>query len=288
MNVEGFKSYLESERRMSRHTVSAYLNDLISFQEYLNKTFELELQHTSAIHVRSWIATLMHEGMHARSIHRKCSALSAYFRQLQKNKIILSNPLKGISKPKIPKRLPEVLQEQHASNMYALKEDHETVHVAFILQLFYETGMRVSELAQLKLRDIDHSMKQIKVIGKRNKTRYIPVTDDMLKAIHMHAQECGITDGNSPLFLNKKGNALGRRQIYDLVHNALGLITTQKKKSPHVLRHSFATHLLNNGAGLNHVKELLGHSSLSATQVYTHLNSERLKAIHKQLHPRGK
>jgi integrase/recombinase XerC len=131
-------------------------------------------------------------------------------------------------------------------------------------------------------------MKQIKVIGKRNKTRYIPVTDDMLKAIHMHAQECGITDGNSPLFLNKKGNALGRRQIYDLVHNALGLITTQKKKSPHVLRHSFATHLLNNGAGLNHVKELLGHSSLSATQVYTHLNSERLKAIHKQLHPRGK
>jgi integrase/recombinase XerC len=213
--------------------------------------------------------------------------LSAYFKQLQKNKIIQINPLKGISKPKIPKRLPEVLQEQHASNMYTLLQDHETMHIAFILQLFYETGMRVSELAQLQLRDIDHSMKQIKVIGKRNKTRYIPVTDDMLKAIHLHVQEHGITDANSPLFLNKKGTALGRRQIYDLVNKALGLITTQKKKSPHVLRHSFATHLLNNGAGLNHVKELLGHSSLSATQVYTHLNSERLKAIHKQLHPRG-
>ena len=273
---------------MSRHTVSAYLNDLISFQDYLNITFELELQHTNAIHVRSWIAALMHDGMNARSIHRKCSALSAYFKQLQKNKIIQINPLKGISKPKIPKRLPEVLQEQHASNMYTLLQDHETMHIAFILQLFYETGMRVSELAQLQLRDIDHSMKQIKVTGKRNKTRYIPVTEDMLEAIRSHVVENEITDANSPLFLNKKGNALGRRQIYDLVHKALGLITTQKKKSPHILRHSFATHLLNNGAGLETIKDLLGHADLAATQVYTHNSFAKLSNIYSHAHPRGR
>jgi integrase/recombinase XerC len=287
MNLNDFKSYLESEKRMSLHTVSAYLNDLSSFQNFLLSSYSSELLNATSIHVRSWIAALMSEGINARSIHRKCSALSAYFRQLQKNGVIHSNPMKGITKPKIPKRLPEVLQEQHAANLYVLKEDHETVYVGFILQLFYETGMRVSELAQLRVRDIDHSMKQIKVIGKRNKTRYIPVTDDMLQAIKTHLNEHQISDSDSPLLLNKKGGALGRRQIYDLVNKALGLITTQKKKSPHVLRHSFATHLLNNGAGLNHVKELLGHSSLSATQVYTHLNSERLKAIHKQLHPRG-
>jgi len=286
MNLDAFKTYLQSEKRMSIHTVSAYIHDLSSFQVYLTKIFETELEKTNSNHVRSWIASLMSEGINARSIHRKCSALSAYFRQLQKIQAIQVNPMKGITKPKIPKRLPEVLQEQHATNLYAFNQDENTMHLGFILQFFYETGMRVSEMVQLQLKDIDYSMKQIKVIGKRNKTRYIPVTDDMLSAIQIHLNQHQITDANSPLFLNKKGAAMGRRQMYDLVHKALSLITTQKKKSPHVLRHSFATHMLNNGAGLNHVKELLGHSSLSATQVYTHLNSERLKAIHKQLHPR--
>jgi integrase/recombinase XerC len=287
MSLELFQRYLTTEKRMSVHTVEAYSRDMNEFSVFIGSTYSCGLTEVETTQIRSWISQMMVKKLSARTIHRKCSAVSAYYRYLQKQQLITSNPAKTIVKPKIPKRLPEVIQERHASDIYLLNEDESQLVAGALLSLLYETGIRVSELIGLKERDIDGSSLQIKVLGKRNKMRFVPVTEEMIITLKNHISRNVNRSSEAPVFQNKKGNAVGRRQVYDLVNAALSLVTTQKKKSPHVLRHTFATHLLNNGAGLNHVKELLGHSSLASTQVYTHLSSERLKSIHKQLHPRN-
>lgn len=289
MNTTPFFEYLTSEKRSSVHTVSAYRSDIGQFEEFMLVQFEIaDIASVSSTHVRSWISELMIQEISERSIHRKLSALNAWFRFLLKRKEISVNPAKGVTKPKRPSRLPETLQEQQGLDLYRLEDSEISSEKenALLIQLFYETGIRLSEMMGLKHRDIDFGIGQIKVLGKRNKVRYVPVNDDMMQKLKRHMTESHSRGADSSLFQNEKGQALSRSSFYRRVKSSLSLVTTQKKKSPHVLRHSFATHMLNNGADLNHIKEILGHANLAATQVYTHLSTDRLKRIHAHLHPR--
>lgn len=289
VNTTPFFDYLTSEKRSSVHTVSAYRSDIGQFEEFMLLQFEIaEIASVNSTHVRSWISELMIQEISERSIHRKLSALNAWFRFLLKRKEISVNPSKGVTKPKRPSRLPETLQEQQGLDLYRLEDSEISSEKenALLIQLFYETGIRLSEMMGLKHRDIDFGIGQIKVLGKRNKVRYVPVNDDMMKKLKLHMAESHSSGPDSALFQNEKGYALSRSSFYRRVKSSLSLVTTQKKKSPHVLRHSFATHMLNNGADLNHIKEILGHANLAATQVYTHLSTDRLKRIHAHLHPR--
>ena len=289
MNTTPFFEYLTSEKRSSAHTVSAYRSDISQFEEFMRVQFEIASELSiNSTHIRSWISELMIQEISERSIHRKLSALNAWFRFLMKRKEIPMNPAKGVTKPKRPSRLPETLQEQQGADLYRLNDtdvSSEKVN-ALLIQLFYETGIRLSEMMGLRHRDIDFGIGQIKVLGKRNKVRYVPVNDEMIGKLKFHMKESQTRTGEAALFQNEKGEALSRSSFYRRVKTSLALITTQKKKSPHVLRHSFATHMLNNGADLNHIKEILGHANLAATQVYTHLSTDRLKRIHAHLHPR--
>lgn len=289
VNTTPFFEYLTSEKRSSVHTVSAYRSDISQFEEFMSTQFEIsEISDVGSIHIRSWISELMVQEISERSIHRKLSSLNAWFRFLMKRKEIQINPAKGVTKPKRPSRLPETLQEQQGIDLYRLNDtDSEEEKVnALLIQLFYETGIRLSEMMGLKQRDIDFGMGQIKVLGKRNKVRYVPVNDEMIQKLKQHMSLSKSTGSEDALFQNEKGQPLSRSSFYRRVKSSLSLVTTQKKKSPHVLRHSFATHMLNNGADLNHIKEILGHANLAATQVYTHLSTDRLKRIHAHLHPR--
>ena len=289
MNTTPFFEYLTSEKRSSVHTVSAYRSDIGQFEEFMRVQFEITTELSlNSTHIRSWISELMIQEISERSIHRKLSALNAWFRFLMKRKEISMNPAKGVTKPKRPSRLPETLQEQQGTDLYRLNDtDDPSEKVnALLVQLFYETGIRLSEMMGLRHRDVDFGIGQIKVLGKRNKVRYVPVNDEMMVKLKAHMNESQTLAGEAALFQNEKGKSLSRSSFYRRVRSSLSLITTQKKKSPHVLRHSFATHMLNNGADLNHIKEILGHANLAATQVYTHLSTDRLKRIHAHLHPR--
>lgn len=289
MNTTPFFEYLTSEKRSSVHTVSAYRSDIRQFEEFMLLQFEItEIKSLNSAHVRSWISELMIQEISERSIHRKLSALNAWFRFLLKRKEIPVNPAKGVTKPKRPIRLPETLQEQQGLDLYRLEDSPISTEKenALLIQLFYETGIRLSEMMGLKHRDIDFGIGQIKVLGKRNKVRYVPVNDIMMQKLKYHMDVSLSKSAESSLFQNGKGQPLSRSSFYRRVKSSLTMVTSQKKKSPHVLRHSFATHMLNNGADLNHIKEILGHANLAATQVYTHLSTDRLKRIHAHLHPR--
>ena len=289
MNLSPFLDYLRNERRVSEHTSLAYERDLHQFNTYLKLTYELsELDHVKSIHVRSWISQLMESGCNARSVNRKLSALNSFIRFELRMGRLTKNVLKEVTKPKVSKRLPTTLQVAQSKHIYDLSEEAFSASDRLMIELFYESGMRVSELVGLKRKDIDFSLSQLKVLGKRNKERYIPVTQEMKNKLRlmMNAQKDNLLE--APLFQLENGIGLTRNRAYLVVRRALGELTTQKKRSPHVLRHSFATHLLNNGADLNHIKELLGHANLAATQVYTHMGQDRLKQIHAHMHPRGK
>lgn len=289
VNTSSFFEYLTSEKRSSVHTVSAYRSDIMQFEEFMSTQFEVNhVSEVGTTHIRSWISDLMIREISERSIHRKLSALNAWFRFLVKRKEIQVNPAKGVTKPKRPSRLPETLQEQQGIDLYRLSDTDSTEEQmnALMIQLFYETGIRLSEMMGLKHRDLDVGMGQIKVLGKRNKVRYVPVSEEMILKLKLHVSSSRNREADAALFQNETGHPLSRSSFYRRVKSTLSLVTTQKKKSPHVLRHSFATHMLSNGADLNHIKEILGHANLAATQVYTHLSTDRLKRIHTHLHPR--
>jgi len=289
MNFSPFLTYLRTERRVSVHTAEAYERDIQQFDDYLATTYSLsELGEVRSIHIRSWVSQLMETGCHARSVNRKLSALNTYIKFELRMGRLTKNVLKEVTKPKVAKRLPSTLQVAQSKHIYDLSEETFTDTQRLVIELFYESGMRVSEMVGLTHRDLDSSMGQLKVLGKRNKERYIPVTQEMKSKLRTMITKQSNQGPDAPLFQREDGQAFTRNQLYLLVRRALGELTTQQKRSPHVLRHSFATHLLNNGADLNHIKELLGHSSLAATQVYTHLGQDRLKQIHAHMHPRGK
>ncbi len=294
MHTDTFFRYLKYEKRISDHTLVAYKNDIKQYQAFLIKDFETEnIDDVSHTLIRSWIVSLMEQGLNPRSVNRKITTLKTYYKFLMREGVIVKNPMLKIQSPKTAKRLPEFIEESGLDKLFDQEDftdDFEGLRDRLIILLLYSTGIRLSELVGLKEMDVDMNSKTIKVLGKRNKQRIVPVDQELLELLSNYqnkAKEIKNTESNNYLFLLINGKQIYPKLVYQVVTQNLAKITTAKKKSPHILRHSFATHLLNNGADLNAIKELLGHSSLAATQVYTHNSIEKLKNIYKQAHPRG-
>jgi integrase/recombinase XerC len=291
--IPDFLHYVRFEKRMSEHTFIAYQNDLNQFSLFLQQQFELdEVTLIKHIHVRSWLAELKEEEKSERTLQRKISAVKSLFKYLLRLGLVNQNPTRQISIPKAPKRLPVFLEEQQTEQIttaLTYPEGFEGDTERLIVELLYQTGMRRGELTGLKESDIEFSRKQIRVLGKRNKERMIPVAEDLLIDLRQYMDEKRkIFNQPSPFLLClMSGKPLYPQYVYRIVQKHLKTITTLTKKSPHVLRHTFATQLSNNGAELNAVKELLGHSSLAATQIYTHNNIDRLKEVYRKAHPKS-
>lgn len=290
--ISEFCDYLSHQKRYSIHTVSAYKKDLEQFNQFLISDFDTNSFSEANSHiVRSWIVQLIENDISPRSINRKISTLKSFYKYLLKNNEIEINPLLKVITPKTSKRLPVFVGESEITNLFTQIEfpnDYEGSRDNIILELFYATGIRLSELVNLQLNSIDYHNSTIKVIGKRNKERIIPFGNNLkLKIDNYLVERKKIKNPDSQLFLTKVGKKIYPKLVYRVVKHYLSLVTTVSKKSPHVLRHTFATHMLNNGADLNSIKEILGHSNLSATQVYTHNTIEKLKNIHKQAHPKA-
>jgi len=290
--LEHFISYIKAQKGLSANTVEAYKNDLVSFTKYL--VLEFSTEHISTVShkvIRAWLVTLLDNELTARSINRKISALKTYYKFLLKNKFVHRNPMLKVIGPKAEKKLPEFISETQIENVIEYNDyenNFEGTRNQLIISLFYATGMRRAELIGLGINDFDIYYKQVKVLGKGNKQRTIPITSEIInlyKTYLVFRNEIA-TDCNN-VFITEKGAKTYADLIHKIVTQNLQYTTTQQKKSPHVLRHTFATHMLNNGADLNAIKELLGHTSLNATQVYTHNNIEKLKAAFKQAHPRS-
>jgi integrase/recombinase XerC len=292
MQFDKFYSFLKNEKRYSKHTLIAYETDLRQFGTYLQHNYQIrDIDEVRSAVVRSWVVQLMEKGLDSRSVNRKISSLKAYFRFLLKSGTLSENPMSKITSPKVAKKLPTFIPEKDMNRLFDgihFDEGFEGVRDQLILDLFYTTGIRRDELINLKMQDVDMAGQTIIVTGKRNKQRIIPVHQRVIAAVQSYITlRTELNSTELKLFLTTKGKPLYPKLIYNLVHHYLSLATTVKKKSPHVLRHTFATHMLNNGADLNAIKELLGHANLSATQVYTHNSIEKLKHIYKQAHPKA-
>ncbi|MHB1277184.1 MAG: tyrosine-type recombinase/integrase [Bacteroidia bacterium] len=288
-----FLNYLESEKKYSSHTLTAYRNDLLQFADFVRDRYEAE--HCTDIHapmIRSYVAELMQGGMQARSINRKISSLKSFFKHSLQQGLIQENPMKKVVSPKTSKRLPVVVEqakmESLLADMPADTDPFPCWRNFLVLELLYGTGMRLSEAIGLKESDLRLDSGTIKVLGKRNKERIIPITGGLAGLLRKYIivkQREGFQ--SEQLLLTDKGHPAYPKLIYTIVRDYLGTVSTMKKRSPHVLRHSYATHLLDNGAELNAIKELLGHSNLAATQVYTHNSIERLKEVYRKAHPKS-
>ncbi len=292
--IETYLDYLRFEKRFSVHTITSYQTDLTGFFNYLNAEFEVfALKEINHAFVRSWLAGLKSNGLSAKSINRKISTLKSFFKYYLKRGAIESSPMGKIISPKMGKRLPVFVKETDAleliETLNASTEDWKTLNARLLISIFYATGMRLSELINLKEKQIDIARSHIKVLGKGNKERIIPIGAQIADLITSYRQlkKKEFETNSDILLVTEKGKKLYPKYAYLLVNKYLGDASTLDKKSPHVLRHSFATHLMNNGADLNAVKELLGHSSLAATQIYTHNTIEKLKDIHKKAHPKA-
>lgn len=288
-----FYQYIQLEKRYSVNTVEAYKSDLTQFEGFIAERYGIEqdIEVTYAM-IRSWLAALIDQGISARSVNRKLSSLKAYYRYLLKESLISQNPLKKAFSLNTPSRLPQfasVSEMERALEHNAQANTFEVSRDLLILEVFYCTGIRLSELINLRLSDVDYSACTIKVTGKRNKQRVIPVTKELLKLIndYLILRSVVVSGGVQEIFVTNQGKKAYPVFIYRKVNYYLSRAGLSGVKSPHVLRHTFATHMLNEGADLNAIKELLGHSSLAATQVYTHLSVEKLKSIYKLAHPRA-
>jgi integrase/recombinase XerC len=307
MEKDNFINYIQFEKRYSPHTVIAYRTDLEQFYEFLS--LQYGISHISAVThsmIRSWLVFLLEKQNSPRSINRKITTLKSFYKFLIKEGMISQNPVRKIITPRTSRRLPVFVEKEKMDLLLDEIDFGEGFHALrdrLIIEMFYSTGMRLSELLHLKISDIDFHYSTIKVLGKRNKERLIPFSDKFGKllktyiiartdaigrdAINGVSANVGISPVSQYLFFTKSGKKLYPKMVYRIVNAYLGQVTTIEKRSPHVLRHSFATHLLNNGAELNAVKELLGHANLSATQVYTHITIEKLKKIYQQAHPKA-
>lgn len=294
MHEESFSRFLQFEKRYSAKTVEAYLRDLGQFKTFLAESYaQNDISQASHLHIRSWLVSLLEKKVTPRSVHRKVSSLKSFFRFLLRKQVITKNPTAKVLTPKLSKRLPEFLPEKDTENLLhqgVVSNDFVSLRNRLILTMFYGTGMRVSELAGLAESDINHYQKQVKLLGKGNKERIVPLQEEVLEHLRQYMSARNILPNSAStkaLFLTEKGQPIYPRAIQRLVKSALNNVTTLDKKSPHVLRHTFATHLLNRGADINAIKELLGHANLSATQVYTHNSIEKLKNIYKKAHPKA-
>ena len=284
-----FISYLSSEKRFSQNTITSYSNDINQFYLFLLKEYEITNQITEVSFqiVRSWIANLLETGVAARSVNRKISTLKTFFKFLIREGIIIDSPMLKVIPPKSSKSLPLFIKESEIQNLLnevSFDKGFIGQRDKLIIDLFYVTGIRLSELIDIQIIDIEFYKKTIKVLGKRNKERIIPLSDAIIKTLKIFINEYKLKDF---LFTDIKGNKVYPKLVYRVVKKYIGMISSINKRSPHVLRHTFATHMLNNGADINAIKDLLGHANLSATQVYTHNTVEKLKSIYKQAHPRA-
>lgn len=292
--IQPFIEYLKFEKRYSFHTLTAYQADLYEFMEFIKLQYG-NTDLTSVDHgvVRSWLARLKEQGLAAKSLNRKISTLKSFFKYLLKNGVIDISPMAKVISPKIGKRLPVFVKEEETqlllNSLNCSTENWRSLNARMIITILYATGLRLSELINLKENQVDFARLQIKVLGKGNKERIIPLSDGLINGIREYQQlkRKEFETYEDVLLVSEKGKKLYPKYAYLIVNQYLGKSSTLDKKSPHVLRHSFATHLMNNGADLNAVKELLGHSSLAATQVYTHNTIEKLKDIHKKAHPKS-
>lgn len=292
--IHQFLDYLKFQKRYSKHTVTAYQSDLLSFFAFVQEQFgETDLEAIKTVFIRSWLAELKQQGIESKSINRKISTLKSFFKyQLRQGSIKLS-PMTAIISPKVNKRLPQFVDAKDISTLLQHVEFPDTWTgrtEQLIIELLYNTGIRQAELVGLKETGISKTNSSIKVLGKGNKERLIPVSNPLMQKMQVYMtdkrNEHDLFDATF-LLVTASGKKLYPRYVYNVVNKYLSLVTTIDKKSPHVLRHTFATHLMNGGADLNAVKELLGHSSLAATQVYTHNTIEKLKDIHKKAHPKA-
>jgi integrase/recombinase XerC len=292
-----FIDYLKFEKRYSAHTIRAYQDDLEQFFCYLEKTFgQTALTGITAPFIRSWLASLKEEKITSKSINRKISSLKSFFKYQLRTGLLEKSPMAGIISPKSGKRLPVYVEEkdiQLLTGQIDFPDSWQGKTDRLLIQMFYQTGVRLSELVSLKISQIDLKAGTIRVLGKGNKERLVPLHPTLTEGLETYIRESWqlqLKKGDQradTLFVNELGKTLYTKYAYLAVRKWLSLVTTIEKKSPHVLRHSFATHLMNHGADLNAVKELLGHSSLAATQLYTHNSIEKLREVHRKTHPRG-
>ena len=290
---QAFIQYLQFQKRYSQNTILSYQTDLTDFFDYLVTQFSItNVAETKPTFIRSWLAQLKEKGIKSKSINRKISTLKSFFKYQLKQQTITLSPMATINTQKVSKRLPIFIEEKETNTLFNYVEFPTTwagKTDMLILQLLYNTGMRRAELLELKERQIDKYNSTVKVLGKGNKERIIPISKELMQTIEEYiAQKQQLKEANTEVLLvNEKGKKLYAKYLFNTTKKYLGEVTTLSKKSPHVLRHTFATHLMNNGADLNAVKELLGHSSLAATQIYTHNTIEKLKDAHKKAHPKA-
>ncbi|MFC2175936.1 tyrosine-type recombinase/integrase [Bacteroidota bacterium] len=290
--VEGFKDYIQKERRFSAHTLLAYSKDLDQFFNHLETNLEIDsLPEVSHHDVRSWIISILEdENLQPSTVNRKVSCLRSFYKYLVRNEVVTKDPMSRISSLKTGKRLPLFIEQSQMENLLdglEFGEGFKGIRDRLIIELLYCTGMRRAELVGLKTANVNFSKQEIKVLGKRNKERIVPFSPDLMTLIQSYLSSKQAECNQIYLLVGDNGNQMTEGFVYRKVNKYLRLVTTIEKKSPHILRHTFATHMLNNGADLNAIKEILGHANLSATQVYTHNTIEKLTKIYKQAHPRA-
>lgn len=293
MSIDLFISYISKEKRYSPHTITAYKKDLQSFSQYLDVEFDIDnIDNVTQEMIRSWIVSMIDAGITGSSVNRKISTLKSYFNFLIRTTDLKDNPARHMVTIKTPGRLPVYFKEDQLNDYFDqanVTDDFSKLRDMLVIELLYSTGMRRSELITLTIDAIDFSASTIKVLGKRNKQRIIPLSDSMIKSIQNYIvhRDRKFRNNNSFLIVTDKGDKSYPKLIYRIVNKELSLLSGSIK-SPHILRHSFATHMLNNGAELNSIKEILGHANLTATQIYTHNTIEKLKKVYSEAHPRAK
>jgi len=295
MILERFLEHLAHERRFSRHTVAAYGSDLVLLRGYLTEQGLSRFEECDDALLRYWVMARIEAGDSPRTVSRRLSSARGLFKYARQVGAMANDPSELLEGPKHPKRLPEFVEQGRMERVFNQGTEPQSLALALedlVLELLYGTGIRLAELIALTCGDIDPDRGQMRVFGKRSKERIVPLGDAALRAMDAYGAlreaSFGTAASSAPLLVGASGLPLSRSTVQRLVRRRLGEVTTQGKRSPHVLRHTFATHMLDQGADLNAVKELLGHAGLAATQVYTHNTAERLKRAHQQAHPRGK
>lgn len=292
MPVNQFLDYLSLEKKYSPHTIRAYRDDLRSFQNYCQEEFEEnDLLLVQYVEIRSWIVFLVDQNISNRSINRKISSLKTFYKFLVKTRQLNESPLIGHKALKVSKKVQVPFSKEEIEEVitaFSTGDDFESVRNKLMVEILYSTGMRRAELIELKINQLDLVASTVKVLGKRNKERYIPLLNSIRETLDLYLEKRKEIDSTgSYLFLTASGNKIYPNLVYRIINDYFSSVSSKVKKSPHVIRHSFATHLLNEGADLNSVKELLGHSSLASTQVYTHSSLNELKKVYNQAHPRS-
>lgn len=289
---ESFLQYISTEKRYSRNTVISYRNDMNQFFEWMQLNHpDVSPEDAKTSQVRGWMVSLIEGGCVASTVHRKISALRSFYNYMRRHGYSNADPMSGLKLPKKPRQLPSFVTEEALDRLlddYKFGDNFPGIRDRTIVEFLYLTGMRRSELISLRDEDVDLSSGQVRVIGKRGKQRVIPVASGFIKTLRLYL-DARKQEGFAGewFFITDRGNKMYDKGVYNIVRRYLSMVTTIEKRSPHVLRHTFATQMLNRGADLNSIKELLGHASLSATQVYTHNTFEQLKKVYKQAHPRA-